>query len=172
MLAEGMQHSPDVPQRYRDDAQTILTQIKRCRDIVNELNAGEIGADSLRSVSVRALLEELDVRLDAPADITAVLPERAFTRVVASLVKNARDAQAKNVTLHLREKDGGFAVRVSDDGPGIPPQILRQLGEPYVTTKGTGLGLYLSAVFAESLRGTLTVETGNGTTVELFIPHV
>ncbi|NJL24497.1 MAG: hypothetical protein HC902_04570 [Calothrix sp. SM1_5_4] len=66
-------------------------------------------------------------------------------------------------------------LSVSDSGPGIPDGVLRRQGEPFVTTKphGTGLGLYVSELFAHSLGGRLELHNPNsgGASVTLFWPR-
>jgi two-component system, sensor histidine kinase RegB len=188
VLAEGIANGASVPERFREDADVILAQIARCKDIVRDLDGqtAASGADAWAQVSLPdvlssvlfALDQEGRVSLDAVSPAVAWLPARAFSRVVSSLVKNALDAGAKKVAVRTHEDTtGGFSVAIADDGPGIPEAILERLGEPYLTTKpvgvGSGLGLYLSAVFAESLGGSLDVESaeGQGTRVTLKVPR-
>jgi len=76
------------------------------------------------------------------------------------------------VALVVSERDA--EIRVQDDGPGIAPEMLHRVGEPFFTTRpqGTGLGLFLARRAAESAGGTLRVESrpGEGTTVTLRLP--
>ena len=72
--------------------------------------------------------------------------------------------------------DGSARIEVSDNGPGIPPDVAARVFEPFFTTKpvgeGTGLGLSISRGLVESLDGTLTFETepGCGTTFRVSLP--
>jgi two-component system sensor histidine kinase RegB len=56
----------------------------------------------------------------------------------------------------------------------MPADVLNRAGEPFFTTKdpgrGLGLGLFLARVFAERCGGTLSIESGAGTTVTLDLP--
>jgi signal transduction histidine kinase len=65
-------------------------------------------------------------------------------------------------------------VTLRDDGPGVPPDLLARLGEPFLTTRaqGTGLGLFLSRRLVESAGGALTLASraGEGTTVTVELP--
>lgn len=65
-------------------------------------------------------------------------------------------------------------VQVIDTGMGIPPELIRRLGEPFYTTKenGTGLGLMLSHKIIEAHHGTLAItsQPGQGTTVTVTLP--
>lgn len=67
-------------------------------------------------------------------------------------------------------------IVVSDNGPGIPPDLVPQVFEPFVTTKepgkGTGLGLAVSVRLVEHMGGTLQVEStlGEGATFRIVLP--
>ena len=72
---------------------------------------------------------------------------------------------------------GGYAeIRVTDHGPGIPPESLGHIFEPYYTTKpegeGTGLGLAIVATTVAALRGRVEVDStlGHGTTFRVLLP--
>jgi C4-dicarboxylate-specific signal transduction histidine kinase len=70
---------------------------------------------------------------------------------------------------------GRIEISVRDNGPGIEPEVLDRLGEPFQTTKeakgGMGLGLYVSSVLAGRMGGDLRVDTpeGGGTRVTLSL---
>ena len=89
---------------------------------------------------------QVDVRLDEPlpaVDANAAQLELALL----NLVTNALDAMPEGGTLSIRgaRTERGIRLEVADTGPGIPPDLLPHLFEPWVTTKpvghGTGLGL-------------------------------
>jgi signal transduction histidine kinase len=65
-------------------------------------------------------------------------------------------------------------IEVSDDGPGIPPNIRSQLFDPFFTTKpnGTGLGLWVVYRLMQNLEGIIEVESkeGQGTTFHISVP--
>ena len=68
----------------------------------------------------------------------------------------------------------GVVLRVSDDGPGIAPQLLSRLFDPYVSSKeiGRGLGLATVRTIVETHGGGLKVESevGKGTTFTIYLP--
>jgi len=106
---------------------------------------------------------------------------------LVNLTINARDAMpdggtirisAENVRLDDEAHKGDFvAIRVSDTGTGIPPDVLQKVFDPFFTTKpvgkGTGLGLSQVHGFAYQAGGLIAVasELGEGTTVTISLPR-
>lgn len=91
---------------------------------------------------------EVSARLRAPVDLPPVHGHHdALSRVFANLLLNAADAVGGKgaVTVVMRRAGEAVEVRVTDNGPGIPPESLERIWEPDFTTKtrGTGLGLAL-----------------------------
>jgi len=65
-------------------------------------------------------------------------------------------------------------LEITDSGPGIPAEILPNLGEPFFTTRpeGTGLGLAIAKRYVEEAGGRLEIAStvGRGTTVRIVLP--
>jgi signal transduction histidine kinase len=94
-----------------------------------------------------------------------------LNQVWTHLLDNAVDAMSGRGTIVLRtRRDGGHAVvEVIDSGPGVPPEILDRVFDPFVTTKpvgkGTGLGLNVSRnIVVEKHGGTIRVDSVPGQT--------
>lgn len=104
--------------------------------------------------------------------------------VMSNLINNAIDAAEKSalpgvVTVQSersRSPQGEMVVvRISDTGPGIPPEILGRIFDPFFTTKdegqGTGLGLFLSYGIVVDHRGRLEIENGqHGAVASVALP--
>jgi signal transduction histidine kinase len=109
-----------------------------------------------------------------------------FNAAILNLVINARDALGEGGIIHIRttaaERNmpaGGqrdfVEIQVSDNGAGMPPEVLKRVFEPYFTTKGkggTGLGVPQVRSLMRTLGGDVEVTSspGAGTTFSLLIP--
>ena len=82
--------------------------------------------------------------------------------VLVNLLENARNADAKRVTVHVAAS--GRQLVVADDGRGIPPDVLPRVFEPTfsTTSSGAGLGLAIARRLVESWDGAITLESGPG----------
>ncbi|HEV8636011.1 MAG TPA: ATP-binding protein [Chloroflexota bacterium] len=101
-------------------------------------------------------------------------------RVVANLVQNARRyaTPERPVRVAVRAEGGRVRVTVADDGPGIPPQHLERVFEPFRRLEaggtGTGLGLAICRAIVEAHGGRIWAESplhdGRGTAVHFTLP--
>lgn len=134
-------------------------------------------------------LYELDCRLDPGLARVNLEPEQ-FTQALIKLVMNARDAMPAGGTIRIATynqcvqegcesgvKAGDYAVvEVSDNGPGMPPEALEHLFEPFFSTKpkGKGAGLGLPAVYGiiKQHKGELIVggKPGSGPVFRIYLP--
>jgi two-component system C4-dicarboxylate transport sensor histidine kinase DctB len=77
-----------------------------------------------------------------------------------------QDAPVRTLRLEARPKEGRVLLSVTDTGPGIRPDILPRLFEPFVTGKaagsGLGLGLVISAQLVRSMDGSLRAANLDG----------
>jgi signal transduction histidine kinase len=97
--------------------------------------------------------------------------------VMRNLLRNARQAGASTVQVELKLDASARSVliTVSDDGPGIEPQRLPQLFQPFVTegkVTGTGLGLYLCRRYVQLMQGDIKVDSqpGRGASFTIRLP--
>ncbi|NDY43286.1 HAMP domain-containing protein [Dissulfurirhabdus thermomarina] len=112
---------------------------------------------------------DFQVELPRGEGCTALLDEELVRHALLNLVKNAVDAVAPGgrVEVRLQEAGGNWEIRISDNGPGIPPDRLEDVFTPFFSTKGpegTGLGLAIARSFIEAHGGRLTVESRPGRT--------
>jgi len=146
--------------------------IRRLRDFVAR------GETERRIESLKKLLEEASAlalvgtrdrgvrvvyRFDPGLDLVLV-DKVQIQQVILNLVRNAIEAMEQSDRRELtiateRDPDGMAAVKVSDTGTGISPDVASQLFQPFITTKphGLGVGLSISRTIVESHGGRITV---------------
>ena len=133
----------------------------------------EIGrglADTVTVLSAKARAKSVAVAVRVAPGLPAVDGYGGeLNQVWANLLDNAIDAaRGGHVRLDAGSENGKVIVRVIDDGPGIPDEILTRIFDPFFTTKdvgeGTGLGLDISRRIVQRHRGTIDLHTGKGGT--------
>ncbi|MEU6194789.1 ATP-binding protein [Streptomyces sp. NPDC047061] len=115
---------------------------------------------------------QLSLRLDAPA--TVVGDQARLHQVVANLLANARvhTPAGTKVTVVVEATGAGCVIRVQDDGPGIPADLLPSVFERFTradasrtrATGGSGLGLAIAAAITQAHGGHIGVESASGRT--------
>jgi len=97
-------------------------------------------------------------------------------QVLINLIKNAVESGSRedDVTLAVRERDGGVAIEVRDRGSGLTEEVLRDALLPFYSTKpkGTGLGLTLCREIVDAHGGRLSIANrdGGGAQVTVWLP--
>jgi len=131
---------------------------------------------------VRRELEQhgIELELDVASDLPTVLADQGQIRqALLNLIRNAREAMPKGGRIAVRVRragDGGVALVVEDEGPGIDPDLYQHLFEPFFTTKshGTGLGLAITQQIVKAHGGSIDCEPrtrdGTGTRFTLLLP--
>ncbi len=152
--------------RERDLALEPVTLASHLRELVHGLRRDPRRSDQVR-VELAAGPEGAQVWLD---------PEQ-MRQVWLNLAANALEAVGERGTLTVgwvvRDAEH-VSIEFRDDGPGIAPEDLRRVGEPFFTTKrgGTGLGLAIAQRIVERHGGVLALESvaGQGTTARVTLP--
>lgn len=188
LLAGAENLSPE----QREDVLIILSQSRRCRDIVRSLLqfAREKGSEKTR-LPLKELLEEclkfcayelskvkMDVNLALPADLPPVSGDRKqLQQVVLNLVGNAIGAVKSGAGGHLNVSAGVAGNTVTmcflDDGRGIAAEDLPKIFDPFFTTKppgeGTGLGLSVAYGIIQDHSGRIYAQSEAGKGASLFV---
>jgi signal transduction histidine kinase len=93
--------------------------------------------------------------------------------VLLNVLENARLARARRVDVQVARRDSRAEIVISDDGEGIPPEVLPKIFEPHFSTRtsGSGLGLAISRSLVDGWGGGISVESerGAGTTVTIVL---
>ena len=136
-------------------------------------------ADTITVLGSKARAKSVTVTLKIATDLPSVNGYGGeLNQVWSNLLDNAIDATPKGqVRITASVELGQVVVRVSDDGPGIPADVLARIFDPFFTTKpvgeGTGLGLDIARRIVQRHRGVLDVTTKtNGTEFRVTLPAV
>jgi PAS domain S-box-containing protein len=150
---------------------------------VEEVNPAAMAGSVVDALCGAAEKKGLTLRIDA-ARVDRIRTDVGMMRqILTNLVGNAlKFTERGGVTVRVREVPGGVEVEVEDTGPGIPPEHLERIWEPFYQVEptmtrregGTGLGLPLAREYARILGGDIAVasETGVGSRFTLTLPGV
>lgn len=122
----------------------------------------------------RDVLVEVEEAEDVP---TALLDRNQIKQAFFNIIRNAMQAMANGglLKIAISSNDRFVIISFKDTGPGIPPENLGSLFDPYFTTKaeGTGLGLMIVQRIIRDHGGEIEVrsEPGKGTAFTLFLPR-
>ncbi len=174
-LADG-----NLPAEQRNEMQSILRQAQRAAKLLRGLlrfvragekrtaavNMNDVVRSALDLVSYRFSIDEITIegRLD-PELPTVVGDANRLEQVIVNLLSNALDAlrsvkppRRLIVDSFIDDTGGRVCVTVTDNGPGVAPEIAQRLFRPFASTKGirgTGLGLYISRQLVREAEGEL-----------------
>ena len=173
----------------RQGVERVAAITRDLRTFARESDAEPPGASDLASVLgtvERLVAHEMKHRAELVLDVPEGLPPvrggpRRLEQVFVNLLLNAAQSfdpaqSAAVVRVRARAEGQGVTVEVTDNGPGIAPQIQARIFEPFFTTKptgsGTGLGLAISQSIVADAGGELSVESepGRGTTFRVALP--
>ncbi len=190
LVAQNAAKHGDDPQFRAEAMKTVSRTAEQMTELMAQLSRrspghGRVAAVDLLELAgttLRSLGPDFGVELSSSGSLGQVLavPEQ-LQQVILNLVLNARRALERAeskaaVGVRLVGGDGQVRLEVSDTGPGIPPERLRSLFQPFQSgaAGSFGIGLYESKRIVESYRGTLRVESevGRGTRVVVELPAV
>jgi signal transduction histidine kinase len=175
----------------REVCEAIVSESQRLVSMLDELSVYASGARralSRQPVPVHEIIAQLarqqerdpGIRVDAGVLGEAVVFADPYylRQVFENLVRNAceamHDQEDRRLTLRVESAAGSAEVRVTDNGPGIEPEKLDQIFQPFVSSKGKGMGLGLAICreIVEGHGGRLEVESkpGVGSTFIVRLP--
>jgi two-component system, NtrC family, sensor kinase len=182
--------------REEEDLKTIIGEAERCSRIVRGLLDFARGGEIVRkSIDVTDVLEKTLALMEYQASFHNITVERAYTenlpeieadqdqvqQIFVNLIANAAEAMCGDgrLTLATSKVDEvgpngpGVCVRVADTGPGIDPEDLKRVFDPFFSTKetgeGTGLGLSVTYRIVENHGGRITVSSQPGGGAEFVV---
>ncbi|MGB2908836.1 MAG: ATP-binding protein, partial [Candidatus Aminicenantaceae bacterium] len=180
----------------REALKDIISDDKRARDVVTRLRAlvkkkeslsepFDLNAtirETIRLLHSETLLRKASIKMDLAPELPVMRGDRIqIQQVVINLIMNSLDAvqdlpqDSRLIEVTSRTADEpGIRLTVNDSGPGIAPEVLDSIFEPFYTTKaqGTGLGLTVCRSIAATYGGRLQAENRSegGASVSLWLP--
>ncbi len=177
-------------QIYLERLTLMCSEINRMIDLLNSLlSQARHDPEPLREVNIDTTIQDLLTlaRYQMPTNIklqyqpvhniVCRLPDIQFRQALLNLILNARQAMAEkagNITLHVSREADTLIVRVTDDGPGFPSEILDNNIRAFSSQRsgGTGLGLSMVKRFVHNQGGEILLSnlSPSGACVTLKLP--
>lgn len=160
-LAKKVNHSIQFMSETVEDFRRFVDH----SDLAQTFNIKKTIDSTIMLIKETLVKSNIQIELDCPDDITYKGYENDFKHVIMNLINNARDAfedrKIQDGLIYIRvyhEKDE-LIIAVRDNAGGIEKPILKNIFEPYFTTKhktkGTGLGLYMTKNLIEKVHGSI-----------------
>jgi len=187
LLLKGLEK--DDPRR--EDVELILSEANRTKEIVQGLlsfaretklrpgltNINELLEDVLGLLVNQSLFHNIKIKKSFFQNLPTIFADATqLKQVFLNIILNAAQAMEGkgNLVISTIQEKKQIKVKIQDTGPGIPPEIMGKLFNPFFTTKekGTGLGLAISYGIIERHSGKIDIETklGKGSTFIVSLP--
>ena len=150
---------------------------------VKPVNVNMIIEDTLLLLNRQLQRANIEVESDLGVLPDAVIAADQIRQVLSNLVINSKDAMPNGGKLIIRSRhfsspddlQGWVRILIADTGTGVPPEMIRSIFEPFVTTKGekgTGLGLWIVKGIIQNHGGRLSLKSkpGKGTVFKIDLP--
>jgi len=159
--------------KYAKDIDLLLSQTKRCSDILRNLSKDQLKEENfLSDIKIEQLLNEIlrsfkeisEKKLLLSVEKNKLNPQIARTLEITyglrNFIGNAVKYSSSTVDVTLESDNKITEVKVCDDGPGFSEDILNVLGEPYIRSKnkiissksGLGLGTFIGKTLLERMK--------------------
>ena len=177
--------------KYSKDLDLLVSQAKRCSDILKKISKKEISEDQfINLTTVEDLLEEIIISFKETSEKNIILLENADKNKInikrspeivyglRNFIGNAVKFANKEICIKLTSDEQTLVITINDDGPGFAEDIIKLIGEPYLKSKskktngkaGLGLGIFLGKTLLERRKAQLTFlnnEELKGATVKI-----
>jgi signal transduction histidine kinase len=169
--------------------QEVLAFVRPIRLQVENISVADVIRDAISMTESHSLKGDVDVRVDIPEALRPIQGDPAQLRqIFTNFLTNAFEAMngggVVEISAVAQEGDedtgnpdhGGptVVIKVSDDGPGIPPEVTDRIFSPFFTTKpqGSGLGLAIVRKIVDAHDGRIDVSLrpGGGAVFRVTLP--
>jgi len=175
----------------REQLQILRGQIDRCKSILSTLSASagesraEGGGQQPLENYLGGLVDQWQTmrlgisvqrRFDGPRPSPEIVADQTLSQAIVSILNNAADASPQQVEVAARWSEQALELEVCDRGEGLRPDVARDAGRPFFTTKapgqGMGLGLFLAHATLNRFGGSVRLynREGGGVCTRLMLP--
>ena len=165
------------------DIDLLISQTKRCSEILKKISRKQIQEDNfLSSIKLEDLLEEIissfketsskKIELYVENDQNKIDIQRSPEIIygLRNFIGNAVKFSKSKVKIELNSDQEIIKIKINDDGPGIPEDVINKIGEPYIKSKskelkansGLGLGTFLGKTLLERQNAKLLFKRNSG----------
>ena len=193
-ILEMSGESNNHKQKLEDSIKGIRNAVNRCTVITHrllgfarrmdvsleEIDINDLLKEVLGFIEREALYQRIQINLSLAQELPRIRSDRGqLQQIFLNILNNAIDAVGKEgqIEVSSRLKDMNTTqIKIKDNGPGIPPDSLKKIFEPFYSTKeagkGTGLGLAITYGLVKKLGGDISVESrlGQGATFTIDLP--
>ena len=173
VIARELEKEIGNNKKYAKDIDLLLSQTKRCSDILRNLSQDQLKEDNfLSNTKIEDLLNEIVrsfteisekkilLSLEKNKENQTIERTLEITYGLRNFIGNAVKYSKSRVEINLESNNKITKVEVSDDGPGFSEDIIGVLGEPYIRSKnkvissksGLGLGTFIGKTLLERKR--------------------
>ena len=170
VVAKELRKEIGESSRHTKDLDLLISQTKRCSEILKQISKKEITEDKFFSFTeFEILLSEIiesfketsnkNIELSSSEDNNSCKIKRSPEIIygLRNFIGNAIKFAKQNINISLKSNKHLVNILIEDDGPGFPDDIIKILGEPYIKSKsqeissksGTGLGTFLGKTLLE-----------------------
>jgi len=155
------------------DISLLKQQVNRCKESLNQLirfynKTDHEGSDRQTLGILLHDIQDYIVNIHPAATIQFTLTDNSSTALVSdnlslkhaliNIIENAIKAAASRVNVIFHSAGTGLVeISIQDDGPGIPAEVMENLGEPFISTRkdSMGLGIFLANATVQKLGGSI-----------------
>ena len=176
MILKNIQRATEIIQNFKKVAVDQSVEDKRCFDVK------EYFFEIIKSLHPKLKRHHHNIDVQAPEKLFINSYPGSFYQIFSNLILNSvihgfETIENGNIVIKVVCDDKQMKIEYIDDGQGMSPDILRNVFEPFVTTKrnkgGTGLGAHIIYnIVTQQLRGTITCESkvGKGVCFKIAMP--
>ncbi len=177
VVAKELKKDIGNDKEFSKDIDLLISQTKRCSEILKQISKKQIEEDIfLSSIKFEDLLEEIinsfketsskkiDFSNENDQNKIAIQRSPEIIYGLRNFIGNAVKFSKSKVNISLLSNQQTVEIKVNDDGPGIPEDIINKIGEPYIKSKsrelssnaGLGLGTFLGKTLLERQKAKLS----------------